>query len=81
MITALSYVEWAVSERYDRRRNPRSVAPGELFHAGAAKLDMLEAFIAKAKAEDASINRFGLGPHQEAYRVRFPAEADTDRAS
>ena len=53
----------------------------ELTHAGAAELDMLEAFIAKAKAEDAAINRLGLGPHQEAYRARFPAEADRDRAS
>ena len=53
----------------------------ERAHAGAAELDMLEAFITKAKAEDAAIDRFGLGPHQEAYRARYPAEADRDRTS
>ena len=46
----------------------------ELAHAQAAELDMLEAFIAKAAAEDAAIARFGLGPHHHAYQARFQAQ-------
>jgi phytoene/squalene synthetase len=46
----------------------------ELAHgqAQATGHDLLEAFIAKVAAEDAAIERFGLGPHREAYRARFP---------
>lgn len=44
----------------------------ELAHAKADDHDLLEAFIAKVAAEDAAIARFGIGPHQEAYRARFP---------
>lgn len=43
----------------------------ELAHAKAGDHDLLEAFIAKVAAEDAAIARFGIGPHQEAYRARF----------
>lgn len=48
-------------------------------HAQAADLDILEAYIAMVKAEDAAITRFGLGPHNAAYRARFPDDAAPDR--
>ena len=46
----------------------------ELAHAKASDLDMLEAFIAKVAAEDVAIERFGLGPHHDAYQARFHAK-------
>ena len=50
-----------------------------LTHANAADLDMLEAYIAKVSAEDAAIERFGLGTHQAAYQARFPHDAGSGR--
>ena len=47
----------------------------ELAHAKASDHDILQAFIAKVAAEDVAIERFGLGPHQDAYQVRFHAQA------
>lgn len=50
-----------------------------LAHAHAGEHDLLEAFIAKVAAEDAAIARFGIGPHLEAYRARFPDDATAQR--
>ena len=49
----------------------------ELAHTQAGDHDLLEAFITKVAAEDAAIARFGIGLHNEAYKARFPANANT----
>ena len=54
------------------------MAHGGTSNAQAAELDMLEAFIAKAAAEDAAIARFGLGPHHHAYQARFQAQPSSE---
>jgi hypothetical protein len=47
-------------------------------HAKATGADYGNALFRKMAAEEAAIERFGLGPHKVAYRARFPDDAEKE---
>lgn len=48
-------------------------------HAKATGTDYGKALFRKMAAEEAAIERFGLGSHKAAYRARFPDDAEKER--
>lgn len=45
-------------------------------HAKATGANYGKALFRKMAAEEAAIERFGLGPHKAAYRARYPDDAE-----